>query len=193
MRKFTLLLTALLLMAMATVAYAYDEKSKPIDGEKMVELTSLAIAPPWYSPKATTTMTNTELISLLDAGRVASKRTVVAYAQMTDNIFHDTHVDLRDLDRRLATQCFNEHVAKYAQSYVLLTVANDNRLTFFFDVYDTATGKQIYAYEFKAEKNDPENAETFTEAIDKFYKNYDWATNDERKKLDKGKKEKRKK
>jgi hypothetical protein len=82
-------------------------------------------------------------------------------------------VDIKALDRRQAAKIYKENVANYADAYVVLTVANNSRTTFFFDVFKAGTNELLYTYEIRANKSEGDTVTTFNNLSEQFYKHFD--------------------
>ena len=106
---------------------------------------------------------------------------------MAAGIQSKNNVDLKALDRRQAAKTFKENVADYADAYVILTVANNSRTTFFFDVYKVGTNDLLYTYEIRANGSEPDNVETYTNLCEQFYKHFERAAQAQQKELAKKK------
>ena len=97
---------------------------------------ALAIGSPLYmqvDPKSPNKDMLTQIV--YESSRVA-RCYVISYDTIAQNIKADQNIDLKALDRRTAAKDFKQYVANYADAYVILTVANDSRTTFFFIRYN---------------------------------------------------------
>ena len=134
-----------------------------------------------------------ELVRLLNEAAAVSKHQVVTYDVMAQNILRDRQVDLYKTDRHVGAKVFRDQVAQYADAYVILTVANNSRTAFFFDVYAAGTNELLYSYQIIADRDDPDDVKTYTEMAQKFYKNFDGSVNEAKNQQEKEAKEAREK
>ena len=96
----------------------------------------------------------------------------MTYDTVANGIQTDKGIDLKTLPRRDAAKIFKENVAAYADAYIILTVANNSRTTFFFDVYRSGSNELLYTYEVRANKSDGNTVATFSSLSEQFYKNW---------------------
>ena len=179
MKKVVQLLAALFFFGSGSLALAYSDKATVMEGANIVKIERLAVAAPLYMPlKDTPSME--ELARLLNEAAAVSKHQVVTYDVMAQNILRDRQVDLYKTDRHVGAKVFRDQVAQYADAYVLLTVANNSRTAFFFDVYETGTNELLYSYQIIADRDDPDDVKTSTMMAQKFYKNFDWSVEEEK-------------
>ena len=192
MNKVFQLLAALFFFGSSSLALAYSDKATVIEGADIVKIERLAVAAPLYMPvKDAPSME--ELVRLLNEAAAVSKHQVVTYDVMAQNILRDRQVDLYKTDRHVGAKVFRDQVAQYADAYVILTVANNSRTAFFFDVYEAGTNELLYSYQIIADRDDPDNVKTYTEMAQKFYKNFDGAVNEAKNQQEKEAKEAREK
>lgn len=190
MKKVFQLLAALVLFGSSSLALAYSDKATVIEGADIVQVERLAVAAPLYMPiKNSPSME--ELVRLLNEAAVVSKHQVVTYDVMAQHILQDRQVDLYQTDRHVGAKVFRDQAAQYADAYVLLTVANNSRTVFFFDVYEAGTNELLYSYQIIADRDDPDDVKTYTMMAQKFYKNFDWSVEEEKKRQEKEAKEAR--
>ena len=111
----------------------------------------------------------TQVVS--DASRITHAN-IVTYDAVAAGIQTDKGIDIKALPRREAAKVFKENVASYADAYIILTVANNSRTTFFFDVYRSGSNELLYTYEVRANKSDGNTVATFSSLSEQFYKNW---------------------
>lgn len=192
MKKVFQLLAALFFFGSSSLALAYSDKATVIEGADIVKIERLAVAAPLYMPvKDAPSME--ELVRLLNEAAAVSKHQVVTYDVMAQNILRDRQVDLYKTDRHVGAKVFRDQVAQYADAYVILTVANNSRTAFFFDVYAAGTNELLYSYQIIADRDDPDDVKTYTEMAQKFYKNFDGSVTEAKNQQEKEAKEARKK
>lgn len=176
------LLAAVLLFAMTSAALAYFEEVKSQEGADIVKVERLAIASALYTPTKPDTPTPEEFMAILSAaGKKASKREIITYDEIAELILSDTGKDIRTLERRVAAKVFRDNVKKYADGYLVTTVTMSRRTMFFFEVYGAGTNDFLYAYEMITDSDEPDDEKTYTLFAEKFFKNFDWSTEEQRK------------
>ena len=95
--------------------------------------------------------------------------------------------DIKALDRRTAAKDFKQYVGNYADAYVILTVANDSRTTFFFDVYKAGTNELLYTYQIQANRSEGDTVATYTNMAEQFYKHFERSAVEQQKETSKKK------
>ena len=188
MKKIVQLFVFMCMIALTTqVAFANSDKETLQEGADIVSVHRLAIGSPLYQQideKAPSKDMLTQIV--YDSSRVA-RSYIVSYDAVAAGIQAKNNVDLKALDRRQAAKTFKENVADYADAYVILTVANNSRTTFFFDVYKVGTNDLLYTYEIRANGSEPDNVETYTNLCEQFYKHFERAAQAQQKELAKKK------
>jgi hypothetical protein len=174
-----MLLVVCMVVFSAQVAFANYDNVTVQEGADITSVKRIAVAAPLYTPvddKAPNKEMLTQIVS--DASRV-SRNYVISYDAVAEGIKTATNVDIKALDRRQAAKIYKENVANYADAYVVLTVANNSRTTFFFDVYKAGTNELLYTYEIRANRSEKDNVETFTNLCQQFYKHFDRAATEQ--------------
>lgn len=174
MRKIVqMLLIACLVVLGTQVAFANSDKVTVQEGADLASIHRLAIGSPLYQqvdPKSPNKEMLTQIV--YDSSHVA-RCYVISYDTIAQNIKQDHNIDLKALDRRTAAKSFKEYVGNYADAYVILTVANDSRTTFFFDVYKAGTNQLLYTYEIQANRSEADTVATYTNLSEQFYKHFE--------------------
>ncbi|SDP48340.1 coenzyme F(420) biosynthesis enzyme [Selenomonas ruminantium] len=168
-----MLLTLCMVVLSAQVAFANADKVTVQEGADITAVKRIAVAAPLYMPrddKAPNKDMLTQIVS--DASRV-SRSYVISYDAVAEGIKTATNVDIKSLDRRQAAKVYKENVANYADAYVVLTVANNSRTAFFFDVFKSGTNELLYTYEIRANKSEGDTVNTFNNLCEQFYKHLD--------------------
>ena len=184
MKKFALsiLITALMiLMARPTFAAVGEEI---MVGEDLTAVKRLAVAMPNHNKDITTPKEPNldELLLILDASATAGKPknySVISINDVAANIRQDTGVDLTTVaDYKEANRIFDENIAKYADAYVVLTIANSQKSsTFFFEVRNAKTGDIMYNLIGRAGKD----TGGYTNVCTEFFRRFDLAIDKQRK------------
>ena len=166
------LVLCLTLFAVQAGASAYADKVTLPEGAVITNVNRLAIGAPLYV-QVEDTAPSLEILTQVvsDASRITHAN-IVSYDAVANGIQTDKHIDLKVLPRREAAKAFKENVASYADAYIILTVANNSRTTFFFDVYRSGSNELLYTYEVRANKSDANTVATFSALSEQFYKNW---------------------
>ena len=153
-------------------ASAYSDKVTLPEGAVITNVNRLAIGAPLYV-QVEDTAPSIEILTqvISDASRI-TRANIVTYDAVVNDIQADKNIDLKALPRREAAKVFKENVASYADAYIILTVANNSRTTFFFDVFRSGSNELLYTYEIRANKSDGDTVATFSALSEQFYKNW---------------------
>ena len=180
MRKIIQMLVIACMVVLSTqVAFANADQETIQEGADITAVKRLAIAAPLYQPVEKDAPDKAALLQIeYDASKV-SRMYVLSYDEIAQNIKSAANTDLKSLDRRQAAKTYKENASKYADAYVVLTVANNSRTTFFFDVYKAGTNELLYTYEIRANRSEKANVETFTNLCPQFYKHFDRAATEQ--------------
>lgn len=174
MRKLIQMLVIVCMVVLSTqVAFANADKETIIDGADITSVHRIAVGLPLYQPVDEKAPSRDLLTQIAyDSSRVA-RSYVVSYDTVADNIKATKGVDIKALDRRAAAKEFKENVASLADAYVIVTVANNSRTTFFFDVYKAGTNQLLYTYEIRANRSEGDSVNSFTNFCEQFYKHFE--------------------
>ena len=168
-----ILLVACMVVLGTQAAFANSDKVTVQEGADLTSVKRLAVGMPLYQqvdPKAPDKAMLTQIV--YDSSRV-TRSYVVSYDAVAEGIKTASNVDIKALDRRQAAKVFKENAVNYADAYVILTVANNSRTTFFFDVYKSGTNQLLYSYEIRANKNEGDTVNTYTTLCEQFYKHFE--------------------
>lgn len=190
MRKLVQVMIMLCMVIFTTqVAFAaYSEQPKPeqqpetiSEGADLTAIHRIAVGHPRYTRVAETDPSYDHLLKIIhEAGKV-SKCTVLSYDEIADNIRKDKRLNIRTIDEKKAMEEFKNHVADYADAYVIVWVANNSRTSFFFDVYKAGTNELLYTCEVIASRFAKDNEYTFRGLSEEFYKKFDHAAEKQQK------------
>ena len=175
----TLLLTAMMICMGASLVFAASNADKETlqEGADISSIHRLAIGSPLYTPAGEKPPTKDELTQAIFDGSKAARMYVISYPQAAQSIAADTGTDITALDRRQAAKIFKDNIGKYADAYVIVTVANDSRTVFFYDVYKASTNDLLYTYQIVAEKSQKNSVEGYRDMSKEFYKHFEAAAN----------------
>ena len=166
------LVLCLALFALPAGASHYSDKVTLPEGAVITNVNRLAIGAPLYIQVGDTAPSIEILTQVIsDASRITHAN-IVSYDAIVNGIQTNDQIDLKSLPRREAAKVFKDHVASYADAYIILTVANNSRTTFFFDVYRSGSNELLYTYEVRANKSDGDTVAVFTSLSEQFYKNW---------------------
>lgn len=169
------------------VAFANTDNVTVQEGADLTSIKRIAVAAPLYTPvddKAPNKEMLTQIVA--DASRVA-RGYVISYDAVVEGIKNSMNVDIKALDRRQSAKIYKENVANYADAYVVVTVANNSRTTFFFDVFKVGTNELLYTYEILANKSEGDTVATYNNMCEQFYKHFDRSVDEQIKAINKKK------
>ena len=178
----------------STAAFAAFEETI-IEDADLAAVRKLAIAVPDFYKVTEREPSLAELTKMLaDAGKAHSALEIVTYEDVAAGIRRDTGINIYSLDVPEAEKIFKENVAKYADAYLVLTVANNSdKAWLFYYIYDAADTKLMYAYQVQGHLIG-RSAKDYLNATRDFYKQFDSAaakslSKEERKKFKEQQKE----
>lgn len=174
MKKIFMLLTALAVMMLSATAFAANEQESLVEGADITVIRRMALAEPLYNPMKDGPSLADVTQAVYDASAL-TKVYVISYGDIAANIKRDTDVDIRPLNHRQAMKVFRICVPKYVDAYVVPTIANNNRKTVFFDVYQIKTDALLYRYQLTADKHAEDNYLTYKALSEQFFKRFDRA------------------
>ncbi len=173
---FQMLLVACLLVLGTQAAFANSDKEVLQEGADIVSVRSVAVASPLYMQTDEKAPDKAMLTKILyDSSNVVNDYTVVSYDTIVKHLQNDKNLDLTKVNRHVASKQFKDNVKDYADTYVVLTVANNNRVTFFFDVYQAGTNQLLYSYQIAGNSGDGNTVAAYTTMCEQFYKHFDRA------------------
>lgn len=194
MKKFLAALTMSLVMFTSSIALAAYEETIEEDAD-LTTVNKIAVAFPNYYKMEDKEPTIDELTrEIYEAGKYSSTREIISYDDVAAAIRRDTGVDIYKLDVVEAEKVYNANVAKYADSYVVATFANNSgRPWIFYYIYNAADQKLMYAYSIQS-KLIGKNTKDYRKSAENFYKQFDNAatenlSKEERKKMQEKRKE----
>ena len=194
MKKFFAALTMAIMLLTSSIALAAYEDNVEEDAD-LTTVQKIAVAFPNYYKMEDKEPTIDELTrDIYEAGKENSTREIISYDEIASAIRRDTGVDIYKLDVPDAEKIFVANVAKYADSYVVATVANNSGQPWiFYYIYNAADQKLIYTYSVQSHLIG-KNTKDYRKAAAGFYKQFDTAatenlTKEEKKKVEEKKKE----
>ena len=188
MKKFLTALTMSFVMFTSSIALAAFEETIEEDAD-LTKVNKIAVAFPNYYKMEDKEPTINELTrEIYEAGKYSSTREIISYDDVAAAIRRDTGIDIYKLDVVDAEKVYNANVAKYADSYVVATFANNSgRPWIFYYIYNAADQKLMYAYSIQS-KLIGKNTKDYRKSAENFYKQFDNAATEnlpkeERKKM----------
>ncbi len=173
------LFICLMLLNMQSALANADKITIPEDAD-LVSIKRLALAAPLYTPTKGAPSKKELLDAMYDASSVA-RSYVLSYDMVAADIQNNTSININALDRRQAAKVYKEHIAESADAYVVLTVANNSRIVFFFDIYRSGTNELLYTYQIVANKGEEANTAMYKMLSEQFYKNFERSANEQAK------------
>jgi len=173
MKKFlTALLMAAMLLTSSIALAAYEDSVE--EGVDLTTVKRIAVAFPNYYKMEEKEPGIDELArEIYEAGKYSSTREIISYDEIAAAIRRDTGVDIYKLDVVEAEKIFNANVAKYADSYVVATFANNSgRPWIFYYIYNAADQKLMYTYSIQS-KLIGKNTKDYRKSAENFYKQFD--------------------
>ena len=175
MKKIFATLLTLAVMLTSTVAFAAF-KDEISEGVNLSDIKRVAIILPMHFKIEADEPSMTEFTRTIFDMSKKSSREIIPYNHIADNIIMDTGIDILSLQDEDARRVFKEHVGKYSDSYLLVTTANNIKKTqFFFEVFDSKTGKLLYSFTLQGE-GIKKTAKDYGRACERFYEQFELST-----------------
>ena len=189
MKKFLTALMMLALFVTSSVAFAAFEETIEEDAN-LVAVKKMAIAfPNYYKTEDAEPEIYDFAKDVYNAGRFTSSREIISYEDVASAIRRDTGIDIHSLDVPEAEKVYNKNIPRYADAYVICTVANNSGSPWlFFYVYNALDQKLMYTYSNQSRLTG-KNSRDYGKVAEEFFKQFDAATvlsiedRNERKKL----------
>lgn len=195
-KKFLVALMMLAMLLTSSIALAAYEENI----EENVDLNAvkkIAIAFPNYYKTEDKEPDIYDLIrEIYNAGRFTSSREIISYEDVASAIRRDTGIDIHSLEVTEAEKVYNQHISRYADSYVITTVTNNSKRPWlFFYVYNATDSKLIYTYSIQSNTLD-KTLKDYGKSAEAFFKQFDMTakknlSKEERKALEEKQKEAR--
>ena len=173
MKKFLVALAMLAIFFTSSIASAAYEENIEEDVD-LRTIKTMAVAMPNYYKMEDAEPTIDELTkAIYAAGRDTSSHDIISYEDVAASVRRDTGVDIYSLNPIEAEKIFNANIAKYADTYMIATIANNSgRPWLFFYVYNAADQKLLYTYSLQS-NSIGKNAKDYSKAAELFYKQFD--------------------
>lgn len=182
MRKLIQILVVVCMVVLSTqVAFANYEEETVMEGADLASINRIALGAPLYQQ-----IGNAPSLEMLSKVFYESSRVtrdyVMSYDMVADDIRATKGIDITVLERRQAAKLFKEHVPAVADAYVILTVANNSRTSFFFDVYKSGTNDLLYTYAIRANRGEDDSLQAYNNFCEQFFKHFSHAVDKQLKK-----------
>ena len=175
-KKFFVALTMLAVMLVSSVAFAtYSESLE--ENADLTKVKKIAIAMPGYYKTLDTEPDIYDLTrEIFNAGRLTSTRDIVSYDDVASAIRRDTGVDLRSLDVAEAAKAYRKYISRYADSYIVVTIANNSKYPWlFFHLYNAADSELLYTFSVQS-RLIAKTAKDYGKRSEDFFKRLDSVT-----------------
>ena len=173
MRKFFFALMLLTIMLTSSVeAVVYEEST--IEGSNLTAVKKIAIAMPNFYKVDAAEPEIHDLIKLLyDSGKSSSTLEIVSYDDVAAAIRRDTGIDILSLDVPEAMKVYKRNIMRYADAYVIETIANSDKFPqLFFYLYNAADSKLMYTYKIRSRLYQ-RNKDSYARMADAFFIRFD--------------------
>ena len=157
----------------SSVALAAYEEAIEEDAD-LTKIKTMAIGMPDFYKMEEAEPTIDEFTKILYAsGRDYSTHDIISYEDIAASIRRDTGIDIYGLEAMDAERIYNENISKYADTYMITTVANNSgKPWLFFYVYNAANSKLLYTYSVQSNTIN-KTAKDYRKAAEGFYKQFD--------------------
>ena len=173
MKKFLAALMMFAIFMTSSIALAAYEETIA-DDANLATVKKIAVAyPNYYKIEDAEPELFDFVKDIYNAGRFTSSREIVSYEDVASAIRRDTGVDIFSLDVPEAEKVFKQNISRYADSYVIATVANSSKRPWlFFYIYNATDGNLMYTYSIQSNVLD-KTAKDYGKAAESFFKQFD--------------------
>lgn len=188
MKKFFRLFAFTFLFSLLSItAFAHSDKETIAEGADLTTVHRIALGWPLYVKIDEKDLSDREIIETVYGASKVARTYVLSYDAAAAEIKKNDKVDILVLDKKKAAEEFKKYIKNYADAYVIITIANNSRLTLFFDLYRAGTNDLLYTYEIIANRSDKSDKNTYNALSEQFYKHFERAATEQQKKFDKKK------
>lgn len=174
MKKFFGSLVMLLILLTSTAAFAAYTETVEEDAD-IASIKRLAIdLPEYYKVEEAEPTIETFTENFYTVSK-AARCYVISYEEIVNNIKKDTGVDITALNYMERKKAYRANVGKYADAFVVATVANNSsKPQFFFEVRNAKDSSMLYV--LSSQSSDiGKNEKDYMKACEDFYKKFDAA------------------
>ncbi|MBO6304394.1 MAG: coenzyme F(420) biosynthesis enzyme [Selenomonadaceae bacterium] len=188
MKKFLKLVMFTMMFSLLSVtAFAHADQETIAEGADLSSVKRIALGWPLYVKVDEKDLSDREIIETVYGASKVARAYVLSYDAAAQEIKKGTKIDILSLEKKKAAEEFKKNIKNYADAYVILTIANNSRLTLFFDMYRAGTDELLYTYQIVANRSDKSDKNTYNALSEQFYKHFERAATEQQKKLDKKK------
>lgn len=172
-KKFFAALAMLAVLLTSSIALAAFEESIEEDAD-LLTVKRIAVAfPNYYKVEEKEPETHELMKDVYGAGKMNSSREILSYEEIASAIRRDTGIDIRQLDVNEAEKVYNSNIARYADAFVITTIANNSgKPWLFFYIYNSLDQKLMYTYSVQG-RLIGKNAKDYYKAAEDFFKQFD--------------------
>ena len=174
MRKFFSSLLMMLILLTSTAAFAAYTETVEEDAD-LAAVKRLAIDLPDYYKVEEAEPTVEVFTENFYTASKAARCYVISYDEIANNIKKDTGIDITALNYMERKKVYRENVGKYADAFVVATIANNSsKPQFFFEVRNASDSSMLYV--LSSQSGDiGKNEKDYVKACEDFYKKFDAA------------------
>lgn len=176
LKKFFAALAMFAIIFTSSSALAAFEETVEEDAD-LAAVKKLAIAMPNYYKVEETEPELPDLVrEIYNAGRFSSTLELFSYEDVAAAIRRDTGVDIYALDVPEAEKVYLKNIPRYADAYVICTIANNSGSPWlFFYVYNAKDQKLMYTYSNQSRLTG-KNSRDYGKVAEEFFKQFDTTT-----------------
>ncbi|WP_196605325.1 hypothetical protein [Pectinatus haikarae] len=172
-RMLTLTVLSLFVSLSAVFAMPATKASLMDESFDLSSIHSIAVAAPNYIQTKTGPAPDAVTALIAQTGfdsRDLKNITIIPYSVIAENMKNESGIDLQTSDRNTAKKLFKENAAKYADAYLVVTIANDSRVVLFYDLYSSKTSSYLYSYRVIGGGQGDNNINSYKSFNELFYK-----------------------
>lgn len=174
-------------MLFGATAFAHSDQETIAEGADLMSVHRIALGWPLYVKVDEKDLSDREIIETVYGASKVARTYILSYDAAASEIKKAQKVDILVLDKKKAAEEFKKNIKSHADAYVILTIANNSRLTLFFDMYRAGTDELLYTYQIVANRSDKSDRNTYNSLSEQFYKHFERAATEQQKKLAKKK------
>ena len=169
--------SAVMLFVLASTVFAASPGTATVmdDSFNLSSIRSIAIAMPNYIQTKTGPSIDDVTTALAQSGfdtKALKGVTVIPYQVVAEAIRRDSGTDISTMSRTAAKKAFQQNIGKYADTYLVATIANDSRIVIFYDLYSAKDGKYLYSYEVIGGGQGSNNIRSYKTYNEDFYNGF---------------------
>lgn len=188
MKKFFRLLAFTFMFSLLSVtAFAHSDVETIAEGADLSSVHRIALGWPLYVKVDEKDLSDREIIETVFGASKVARTYILSYDAAAAEIKKSDKVDILALNNKKAAEEFKKHIKNHADAYVIITIANNSRLTLFYDLYRAGTNELLYTYQIIANRSDKSDKNTYNALSEQFYKHFERAATEQQKKAAKNK------